>query len=226
MSIDEKKNLKDIEESISALEKSLTYEIVGKEISSITKLPFKVISLVHSLHHRAIDLAKNSYQLYINEDYLASAILIRSLMETTALTYLVKKRVLQTVESENIDHIDDFIMNSSFGGKTEDSPLTCPHIMKAVNHTNKKYEKYREMYAWLSEFVHPNWMGTTGLYSKINEFDGVFEGKVSFGKNINSKKPKYILAPFMTGLIILQITFSDFSKAIDNFIRIAEDEID
>ncbi|NBC02132.1 MAG: hypothetical protein GVY20_00340 [Bacteroidetes bacterium] len=66
MPIDEKSTLNDIEKSISDLEGSLTSKIDGKKISPISKIPFKVVALTFSLHHRVEDLAKNSLELYVN----------------------------------------------------------------------------------------------------------------------------------------------------------------
>src|SRR5690625_34690 len=226
MSDDEKKSLKDIQDIILELESDLTFEIVGKEISAISKLPFKVIALVHALHHRAMDLAKSSYEQYEQKSFLSSAILIRSLMETVALVFLLYKKLHQVNEEKKIGEIDEFLMNSTFGGRTEDSTLTSPNILTAMDHTNKKYDKFRQMYDSLSEFVHPNWFGTSGLYSKLDDDEiGAMKGKVSFGKNVNSEAPKFILAPYFTALVVLRITFSDLAKNFDEFIKIAEDDI-
>ncbi|MDR9407559.1 MAG: hypothetical protein RI573_01840 [Balneolaceae bacterium] len=76
--------LEEIKKSITELDDLLISEIDGKKISSISKLPYKVVSLTFSLHHRAVDLAKNSISLYSDKHYLSAAILIRSLMETTS----------------------------------------------------------------------------------------------------------------------------------------------
>lgn len=226
MSVDEKKSLKGIQNIISELESDLTFEIVGKEISAISKLPFKVIALIHALHHRAMDLAKSSYEQYENKSFLSSAILIRSLMETVALVFLLQKKLNRVTEENNMGEIDDFLMNSTFGGRSEDSSLTSPNILTAIDHTDKKYEKFRQMYDTLSEFVHPNWSGTSGLYSKLDDDEvSAMKGKVSFGKNVNSDAPNFILAPFFSALVVLQLTFSEFAKNFDAFIKIAEDDI-
>lgn len=220
MVFDEKLFLEKLEENIADLKDSLTTEIDGKKISGVSKVPFKVVALAFSLHHRAVDLAEKSLSLFKGDNYLASAILIRSLMETTSLVFLTQQKINSAVVSKKLGEIDDFLMKGIFGGRTEDAPLTSTNILTAIDHTDKKYDKYKEMYDELSEFAHPNWHGVSGLYSK-NEFDG----KVRFGKNINPKPPKYILAPFLTTTTVLLITFSDLSKNFDKFIKLTEDDI-
>lgn len=220
MSLNEKLFLENLEQNIADLTDSLTTEIDGKKISGISKLPFKVVALAFSLHHRAVDLAENSLRLFKGDNYLASAILIRSLMETTSLVFLTQKKINEVVESKELGEIDDFLMKGLFGGRTEDAPLTSANILTAIDHTDKKYDKYREMYDELSEFAHPNWHGASGLYSKSD-----FDGKVQFGKNINPRSPKFILAPFLTATTVLLLTFSDFSKNFNEFIKISEDDI-
>jgi len=121
-----------------------------------------------------------------------------------------------------LGEIDEFLMKGTFGGRTDDALRKSPNILTAIDHTAKEHKKYRKLYDELSEFVHPNWFGTAGLYSK-NDFEN--EGKVRFGKNISSSNPKFILAHFFTGLVVLRITFSDFKKIFDDFIKVAEDDI-
>src|SRR5690625_7890922 len=103
-------------------------------------------------------------------------------METVALVFLLYKKLHQVNEEKKIGEIDEFLMNSTFGGRTEDSTLTSPNILTAIDHTNKKYDKFRQMYDSLSEFVHPNWFGTLGLYSILDDdVIGSMNGYVSIG---------------------------------------------
>lgn len=220
MQLDEDFILEKIEENINELENSLTFEIDGKRISNISKLPYKVVILTFSLHHRAVDIAKNSYSLYKDENYLSSAILTRSLMETSSLIFVAQKKVKQAVNSGKIGAIDDFLMRSIFGSKMEDDHIKSYNALTAIDHTDKEHEKYREMYDRLSEFVHPNWHGASGLYSK-NEFNG----KVKFGLNVDENTIMTILLPFLTTTTVLLLAFSYLSETFDDFIKLAEKDI-
>lgn len=212
--------LEELKKSITELDNLLVSEIEGKKISNISKLPFKVVSLIFSLHHRAVDLAKNSLSLFLDKHYLSAAILIRSLMETTSLVFLAQKKINQVVESNDVGDLDDFLMKGIFGSRIAGDELKSVNILTAIDHTDKIHDKYRDMYDELSEFAHPNWLGVGSIYSK-----NLFNGKVQFGKNIDISKPDRILLTFLTTTAVLLISFNDLSKNFDEFVKIAELDI-
>jgi hypothetical protein len=141
-------------------------------------------------------------------------------METTSLVFVTQKKIKQAVESGRIGKIDDFLMRTIFGSKIEDDPIKSYNVLTAIDHTDKKHEVYRDMYNELSEFVHPNWLGTSGIFSKNK-----FNGKVKFGLRVDRDTTKRILLPFLTTTTIFLLTLQDLSNTFDEFIELAEKEI-
>lgn len=212
--------LKEVEKSIAELSDLLITEIDGKSISPISKLLYKVVSLVYSLHHRAVDLSKNGLSLYLDKHYLSAAILIRSLMETTSLVFYVQKKVNQVVESKNIGDIDDFLMKGIFGSRITDDEYKSINILTAIDYTAKTFNMFRNMYDELCEYAHPNWLGVSSIYSK-NHLNGI----VHFGKNINLNDESRNLLAFITSNAVLLISLKDLFKNFDAFVKITEFDI-
>ncbi len=216
-SLDENHAIEELKKFISELESDLPSEIDGKKVSKKSKLPFKLLTLVYSLRHRIIDLSKKSLSLFKDDDYLPSAILIRSIMESASLVFLTQKKIKKVVETKELREIDDFLMKGIFGGRFEDLPVKSTNILTAIDHTDKEYDNYRKMYDEMSEFVHPNWHGTFGLYCEIQS-----NGKISLGKNVNQTPPKFILNSLFVAITVLLTTFGNLSEDFNEFIRIAE----
>jgi hypothetical protein len=79
-------------------------------------------------------------------------------------------------------------------------------------------------YDILSEYAHPNWSGTTGLYSKIDRENF----SVDFGQN-----PRDLESPKHVGVINLSValglfehTYNDLGEEYPAFVRLCEAALD
>lgn len=207
-----------IEEAITSLESSLPTYLDGKTLSKTSKLPYKLASINYSYSYRFLVIAKTALQLFKNEEYLSSAILIRSSMETSSMLFYLLNKIEDFLNELNCEQIDSFMMKVLVGGKLKSDVYVIDNCLKAIDKvTKKKFDKFREMYDQLSEFAHPNWAGSAGYFSKI-ESEGIKEFNIS--KKMES--PFFILFPFSVSTALLVDSFENIQKIMPNFIKQCE----
>jgi hypothetical protein len=78
--------------------------------SVTAKLPTKVAAVAGALAWRAHDFATLCCDLFVQRRVIPAAVIARSLMETTALVYLVHKKAAQATRDRRIDGLDDFLV--------------------------------------------------------------------------------------------------------------------
>lgn len=218
MDIKNEKLIEELEKEISKLDTLLIVGFDGRELSKTSKLPYKLSSIIYSLTYRGQELASGAISLYKKSNYLSSAILIRSLMETSSILFHVESKIKKSIEDFEIDLVDQYLMKISLGSKNQKSDYNILNCITAIDLVDKKkYDNYRKMYDQLSEYAHPNWSGTAGFFSKIKS-----EGIKSFGKNIGFKNPFIIIFPFAISLQILLDSYNNLSDMMPKFINKCE----
>ena len=183
---------------------NLPKKISAASLSHHSKLLFKAFSLRGVLVHRITDLTEVAIDLYEADKVVPAIIMTRSVFETTAVLYLLYKKIKKAAMTKMLGDIDDFLMKSLFGGRVKNAPIESYNILTAINHADKDFSSYRESYDRLSEFVHPNWSGVSGAYSKLNRSTmELYLGK-EFGK-----VPIMISLPLLAGALELFIHYYD-----------------
>ncbi|MEX0660847.1 MAG: hypothetical protein WEA58_12335 [Balneolaceae bacterium] len=218
MDISNKKLIEEVEEAINEIESLLPNDFDGKTLSKKSKLPYKLASIYYSYSYRFHAIANSALQLFKFENYLSSAILIRSLMETASVLFLVEERIERNLNSFNCEETDKFLMKILVGGKLKSYEYFAYNCLKAIDKVDgKKYDQFREMYDQLSEFAHPNWAGSAGYFSKIES-----EGIKIFTLNDGIKNPFFILFPFSISITVLIDSINSIKKLMPKFIKICE----
>ena len=210
----------EIRERLSAIEASLPRQMDILAASPRSKLPFKALSYRETLIWRMAELSRTAYECFVN-DQLASAILLtRGALETCAALWYLKKKVSAAVKAGVVGDIDTYLMRLFGGSRIDQYMPQAINVLNFVDAVEKDLEGFRHQYDVLSEFAHPNWSGTTGLYSKIDKENFA----VDYGSN-----PRELEGPKHIGVINLSValglfehTYNDLGDDCPAFLRLCE----
>ncbi len=160
--------LEEIQFRIKTLGESLPKVVDPAALGVKSKAPYKLLCVREALIWRTEELARTAYQALDRGDYAASAILTRAILENVALVW----RLVDAIESRSNytpHEFDDFLMRLLLGSKQWSEFPDPINVLTLVDRLEKKASGFREIYDDLSEFAHPNWSGTAGLYSTHNQ---------------------------------------------------------
>lgn len=136
----------------------------------MVKVPTKLAAVEGSLLWRAHDFAVLACDLFQQKRIVPGAVIARSLMETTALFYLVQKKTTQALDQKKLDHLDAFLILCMSGNRLAKGDPRSPNILTAIQAVDKEpgCDRYADFYAGLSEFAHPNALGSFYAYSSFD----------------------------------------------------------
>ena len=79
---------------------------------------------------------------------------------------------------------------------------------------------FRHQYDRLSEFAHPNWAGTTFLFSKIDYSTGITD----FGENIRGTEStrRIGLANLSVALAMFEVSYNHITDLMPDFVQLCE----
>jgi len=175
----------EIRTAIDEIRAGLPDSINAKSFKTKSLLPFKVMSSAGALGRRFVDLADDALFLFERGKVVSPSILSRSCIETVSMVFLIHKKMVELIENskhKNIDDFDEFIMKQLFGSKTNPDVPDAYNVLTAIQHLDKTYQGIEKSYYSLSEIAHPNWPGTHGAYTKLDDdhyYLSFKEGKIS-----------------------------------------------
>ena len=201
----------------------------GYDISSISttaKIPMKVLSLREALIYRIFEISEAATKLYSEEQFVASCILARSAMETTAMLFWLQKRVQRVISENAVDDIDIWLMRAFLGDR--DSAITGKYdalsVLTGVDKVETVYHGFRNQYEFISEFTHPNWAGTFGSYGTDDKEIWRIEFHPSNERN-NSRDWEFILNNLQATLEIFILHYDIIGENQEEFTKICESEL-
>src|SRR6266481_6346902 len=177
---------------LGLLESNLPKRVDGWALSQLSKLPFKVLVYREALSWRMAELGRAAFEEFEKDRLAAAVVLTRAAVETSAALWYLYGKVQASVESAEVGDIDDYLMKMSMGIATDpatDASTGEPirprpiRIGKFLDRVEKDINGFNRQYGYLSEYVHPNWVGTVYLYSKFDKENGAAD----FDQNI--RKP-------------------------------------
>lgn len=185
------------------------------------KLPGKLVMALGGLIWRAEELGRNAFEALVRQDFVTSALLTRGLMETTGGVVLLNSLVGKSIEkglSEGIDKkIDRLVVGSNIWEEFDDAI----HVNDMLREVQKVIPGYfDEHYASLSEYAHPNWLGTFGAYGTT--YEG--EARISFSHAGDAADRQHgTILGRLSGSIGLCLGYYDMvEKRIGDFVGVVE----
>lgn len=113
----------------------------------------------------------------------SAIVLTRASVETSAALWHLCGKIEKAVQINTVDGIGDYLTKLRLGqgkGIAESDIPKAVHVNDFIRSVNKDCDGFLHQYDVLSEYTHPNWSGTTMLYSKPDHENRVAE----FGRNL------------------------------------------
>lgn len=205
--------MNEIRTRLDAFERVLPSRIKAMEVS-LSKLPYKVLLYRNASIWRMIELSRGAFENFSSDNLVSGIVLARAAVETSAALWYLCAKVQSVVDSQNIGDVDEYLMKMVMGTATN-SPdsVACPPTLPRplsigtfLKHVEKDVEGFSHQYGILSDYAHPNWAGTSLLYTKNDKEDRTTE----FGKNIRkADNTKHI------GVMNLSVTLAMFERSYD-----------
>lgn len=212
------------------LKEMAPFEIRHESYSTVAKLPFKVATIREIFIHRVIELSNISIEMIDSCKYIAAAILIRSIMETTAMLYYVLEKVQKVTEETEVGDVDDLIMRVMLGCNEKEGLEKPINVLTAINKIDKWLNKIKPksanantkdpfmvLYSSLSEYTHPNWLGGLCVYG---EMDDEFKALKFSGCSTENIPISQIVGPFAITLNVFKNVYLNFNVIMKKFVKI------
>jgi hypothetical protein len=210
------KNLDDARANLSAYKQLRKIRIKPAINSLVNKPIFELEYFKESVLYRSIELAEASFTLLDGGNYLGAITTVRSLQETSSVMWYINALCQYAVANKELTHFTKQMHRLIVGWKNEDDFPDPPNVLTLIDKVDKTISGYRKYYDILSEYAHPNWHGTMGLFAKT----GGIKLKVKFGRYIRGKKIliKHIENALIISIDLLRFIESQHEIIVKNFI--------
>ena len=160
--------LKEAEQRCQLLSECLPKRVDPVSISYTAKIPWKAMNYREALIWRTEELARTAYEMFTRDELVSAVTLTRACMETVAAMWFLQEKIQRVIDTKEVGDIDGVLMKLLMGSKNKITDLEAVNVLKFVNKINKAIDGFEGKYNSLCEFAHPNWSGTSYLYSKPN----------------------------------------------------------
>lgn len=192
-------------------------------ISHIAKTPYKILCLREALLWRSEEISRNCISLLRSGDIVTAAVLSRCLTENSAVCWYAMELILDRNSGKRINDFDEFSMRLLMGHKTWEEMPDPVNIMTQIDKADKTVSGLRANYDRLSELTHPNYMGTSFMFSQIDR-NKILTNFSRYPRNKN-KFVKSVLASHNGSLAMLKHSYNRITDYLPKLISICEEEI-
>jgi hypothetical protein len=166
-SSDWKEGLAEARHRSNLLSSSLPDSIDAAALGVTSKAPFQLLAAREALIWRTEELARNACDALEKQDFATAGLLVRAIAESAALTWYLME-ILQTRQRRTAQDLSILLVRILMGSKKWSDGPQAINILTCVDCVDKAVPGFRAAYDSLSEYAHPNWLGVSGLYSKID----------------------------------------------------------
>jgi hypothetical protein len=205
---------------LTELKASLPAKVEATKSSQKAKLPFFTTCLRECLLFRITELGESACNTIKAGELVSGAVLVRALLEAVALTVLLDQRVRETIESGDIQKLDDLVSRSLVGCKNKVTPLEAINVRTILEHATKKYEGLGDLYDELSEIAHPNWGGLLGAYGTLNSDERLYE------LGMSKIPPPMLLIALNGALQVFQYTYNGMVPSLHKLVEVCDKTLD
>lgn len=165
----EAKLLTEVDEWLTNVAANLPESISAVALGVRDKAPYKALAVREALIWRTEELARCSLQSLKVDDLAAAVLLVRSVLECTALMARLAQICFERTGYAP-GELDAMLTKMWMGWKSQkdDALPVAFNILTMIDHLDKRIGGgvFRRSYDLMSEFAHPNWSGVAGLYSR------------------------------------------------------------
>ncbi len=209
---------------VERLKASLVSRTDPAQISLKSKVPYKALQIREALLYRATDLADASCILFDMQNFVSAACTARAFQETLAMLFYINRKIKKAIGDKNILILDDILMRTLVSSKNNADTRNPINILTMIDRVEKEIEGFRDVYDNLSELSHPNWAGTLGISTKVNE-EKLW---VDFGENIRLRDSTREQIAFVlnAGLAMFVPIYDEFAQLLPQLVKMCEEAIE
>jgi hypothetical protein len=171
-------NLEMIERSLAGLRALKRGEVRAFDGEKITpKVCWKIECYLQGLIYRTVALCEGGKTCWNASNLLGAVILARSVLENAALAFRFYDGIRLGVRAADFSVIDGEVTKLTLATRHHsliDNLPEAPNILASIDKLDKHYSEeradksVRRVYDFLCEFAHPNYVGTVGLFGKLD----------------------------------------------------------
>ena len=187
----------------------------------VYKPTFELEYFKESVLYRFIELADATFYLLDVDNFLGAVVTVRGLQETFSVMWYINELCLYAVKHKELKHFNDQIKRLMLGSRDDKEFPKLINVLTLIDKVEKLLPGYRKHYDILSEYVHPNWHGTMGLFGKT----GGKDLKVEFGRYIRGKKTivKHIEIALINSIDLLSYLQNEYEDIVKKVADICHD---
>lgn len=160
--------LTEAREIAKALSQSLPTSVSAASLGVRSKTPYNALVVREALIWRMEEVGRGACEAIARNDVVVGALLTRAALEGAALMWELHE-VVRTRRSMSAEVLNGRVYALVVGQRLEKDQVQMPNIMTLIDKLDRRLPGTRHRYEHLSEYVHPNWSGVSGAYSRINK---------------------------------------------------------
>ena len=209
----------EIEGYLGSFEKHLPRQLDPVALSR-AKLPFSPVAYRETLSWRVTELGRAAMDGFNQRRLAAALLLTRGAVETSAALWYLSEKIANAVKTGELADLRNLLMRLSHGTRNWEETPGAVNVLTFVDTVDRKVEGFRRQYDCLSEVAHPNYSGTTGLFSR-NDPDNFM---VYFGSDVrNTEATRRIgLVNLSVALMLFEHTYNSLSEVMPGFVALCE----
>src|SRR5688572_22879490 len=122
--------IEDARQVADSFRASLPDRVAAASLTLESKTPFKALVLREALIHRVSSLADGAISEFDAGRWVSATVLVRAVVETTALLFSLDRRVGRALQEKNDDDLTEFLRRTMVSSRTE------PSLPEAINVLN------------------------------------------------------------------------------------------
>lgn len=194
-------------------------QLRARDLSRLSKLPFKAAFYRDSLLWRIEELGRAALRAYDEGDHVAGILLARGTIETVAALWELH-RLVSDYRGDAIDALDEALMKMLMGSRVRDDRPASPNILTALDRMTKSLPDFRAIYDQLSEFAHPNDAGTASSFAKLD----IVRLEATFGPagENHDRRAWLLIEGLATSLLLVLPLYHEVCASFPAFARLCE----
>jgi hypothetical protein len=216
----------EIRDRLDRLEAHLQPRLDARDLGARSQLPFYALYSRETLMWRVIELSCDAFECFLKEKFVSAVVLTRAAMETTAALWTLRGKIEKALKLGSVGDLGPYLARLRVGqgkGIAQPDDPKAVNVMDFIRAVEEDCEGFAHQYDRLSEYAHPNWSGTTGLYSRFDHDEAIAE----FGPNIRGGDgTKGIgLTSLSVVLLFFEHTYNSIADTMPAFIELCEREL-
>ncbi|NTJ36011.1 hypothetical protein G6K86_30840 [Agrobacterium rhizogenes] len=205
----------EVRSRVNAIRNSLPQSIDVAALGVKSKAPYQLLCTREAVIWRTEELARNACDALERDDFAAAAIMTRAVTENAAMTWSLME-LLENRSKYDAEQLNKLLMRRLAGSALWPESPKPVHVLDLLRKIDKRIPGVMASYDRLSEFVHPNWSGVAGLFSKIDKENFI----TYFGRGLrNSDGSRDMIANALLGSLgTFEYAYNRISDLMPTFV--------